>query len=638
MIDVFRIGVLLNMQSNAHGVLNLLSRDFLGLHGHISRAQAAMTSFKFAIGGLAGVTVGTAMIRGFADLYRHGEELVHQQALLQASIAKTRDAMGRQLPPTAIAAMVQGATDTAWQTSLSVRGTSVADNLAALNDMRQVAGGIEEAKQLLGPFQKNAAILKDIGGRISQAGGGAAFLTANFMELRGSLFRDGKFDLDEAKSELDMLTKAEVNTGGRLDPQKYLTYIKQARASGITLSDEALFEDIPALILSMGGNRFGTAQMTAWQSIVGGHMSEAAARQAYKYGLIDRPPEGKMGGSLGTSFVGQEDYQTSPILYFDKYLAPILKDLSETDAMKFLGQTFTNRNAAGMFQEIYANRSNIAKEKANIQSAAGMDETKKILDQGDPKQALTNFTTAWSNFMTALGSSNVSAGIDILNMATASLEHLTKFIVANPTIGRIGGDLMLIAGGLLILGGAMAITYAAIVPLRAAVAGLSGALGLSGLAGGAASAAGAVRSILGPLSALVGISWGLKAAADGVGNALERGIVGDENMRRNQILKQRGKDKFWGLFGIGPGAHTQSPEEEMGISPHNPIDGPRLAAPQAYRPSSGSGNYKELINNISIHLDGEIIAKKVTKRQVRDLQGPLAGPDSFDGTRHLLAV
>ena len=639
LIDVFRIGVILNMQSNAHGILNALSKDFLGLHAHITKAQGAMTGFKIAIGGLAAMTVGAGLLKGFKDLYEHGEDLIHQQTILQAALGHMHDASGGALTPAQIQGQIAGATDAAWATTREVSGTTVADNLHALQDLRQIFGDLDEAKEVLSTMQRSDQVLRDVKGQVSAAGGSQAFIAAKFQELRAAANGpDGRVDPHLFARQMSQLTQVVIGSDGRVDSSAFLGVMKQARGAGVSLSDDAMYGSIPAVIEAIGGQRAGTMLAAMFNVAAVGRMTNHSAAIAANYGLLDTNSGtvDARGNRHGAGLIEGRLEATDPVRWALEVVKPILDAHHVTDPIeqaRIVADIMSNRVAAGGLTEMLRNGVNIMKDATLNRRTMGTGEAKQLMDAKDPIQNMRNLSAAWSNFLTAVGAPLVPAAITIMQKLTSALQSMTQFATAHPDIIRYIGYATLFVAALLLVGGAVAIIVVSVAAAVAAFSSVGLAIGV--LAGGI------------PIALLT-------ASVAGFLGGLQRLVDGTGEIARAIVSAIPGAGAVVGLTGLlhgGPAAVPPSAlrgadgSGRVGAIP-TPDAGPRISAPHAaltapahpaaWHPSAGPGH--ELVTNVNLVIDGEVGARATVRRMINQLNSPSSGPDAFDGTRHLTPV
>ncbi|KAA5613475.1 hypothetical protein [Rhodovastum atsumiense] len=104
MLEAFRIGVMLNLESNAPDVLSGIGRDLLGVQQGAGAATAALGRFRAAWAGVAGVTPGPAALALLRSLETQRESLARQQvawrgtAVAGGEVRVATDAIGGALP------------------------------------------------------------------------------------------------------------------------------------------------------------------------------------------------------------------------------------------------------------------------------------------------------------------------------------------------------------------------------------------------------------------------------------------------------------------------------------------------------------------------------------------------------------
>jgi len=631
MIDAFKIGIMLSMSTNATQILNHLSREFLGLHGHINATQAALIRTRTIIAGMATMTIGVGLIEGFKSLFQHGEELRNQQVLLQGAILRTRDAMGQPLPQAKIEEMSQAAKDRAFEVTRLVPGTVWAENLRDLNDMRQVLGSLDEAIQLLPDFEKNAQLLKDVGGYVSQAGGGAQFMTSRLFEMRGNLFdKNGQLDQNELTKELNALSQVEINTQGRIDPSRFVKFMQQARGAGITLSDEALFYKLPAVMMAMNADRAGTGFQALWKAIGLGLMTPAATDEAIKLGMLTKGEKGD--NTLKANLMGGDLVGEDPVSWVETVLFPHMKAVGlDTGDKNVVARTIalllSNRSAAGFVTDAAFNLANIRKEETNIRNAGGL-ETSDFFGVKLPSQIVRQFTSAWTNLMQALGDPSIDAGVVVLKSLTWVINQLAYVAKNFPHLVAFGEIVMGLVGVLSVLGGAFLIIRTGLSPL---ISGLmlissyalpSARVAFAYVAQAAVLARTQIMSLLAALSRLIPSLGSLVAffsKISGILSFLYFMKPGTTNGGWDYNTNQSGERDKLQLRGLLP---SQTPPSSQ---------------PKAKK-SATNEDYHQLVVHVNTHLDGAVVAKQTIKKLVMAMNGPVGGQDSFDSTRHYTPV
>ena len=181
------------------------------------------------------------------------------------------------------------------------------------------------------------------------------------------------------------------------------------------------------------------------------------------------------------------------------------------------GEYILRGTVIGLLGEILRNQPAFARDAANIQQAARVDQY-GVQQQTDPSSHLNNLTTAVSNFGKALGAPLVSDATGILGHLAVVITHLTTDVTAHPRAVAYIELVTVALGGLLVVGGGLAIAGAALGPLVAGVSALGTVLGGASVAA-AVPAMAAFTAGLVPLAAVLaslGVGLGLAQVAKGL--------------------------------------------------------------------------------------------------------------------------
>src|SRR5258705_7628420 len=84
-MDAYRIGVSIALQNGVSGVLAIITRDLLHVHGSVANITRAFAAWRPALLGAVGVIAGAEMVRGLANIAQHGEKLLDQNDKLMRS-------------------------------------------------------------------------------------------------------------------------------------------------------------------------------------------------------------------------------------------------------------------------------------------------------------------------------------------------------------------------------------------------------------------------------------------------------------------------------------------------------------------------------------------------------------------------
>jgi hypothetical protein len=114
-------------------------------------------------------------------------------------------------------------------------------------------------------------VLRSLPGR---GRGDPAFAAAQTVELLQRFYdpKTGHIDMREFTRNVEAETRVAVGIGGRVTPEQYRAYAKQSRVAGMSADDQFLYQDLPAVLIALGGSRAGTAHAAVYQQLLTGRM------------------------------------------------------------------------------------------------------------------------------------------------------------------------------------------------------------------------------------------------------------------------------------------------------------------------------------------------------------------------------
>lgn len=627
MIDAFRIGVALNLTSNASGMLNVLAKDFLGLKGHISATMAELTRVQVAIAGLGAVAVGSGILVGMKHLIDHGETLVHQQELFRASL-KDSGMTAQQ-----IAIETAKVTAAAWQNTRDVLGTTAAENLQSIRELRMVFGGegandpaaTKRAIENLPAVTKAQMILESIKG---SGGGDQVFAMAKAAEMRGDSMDPAKFTV-----LLNDMVKAAIASGGRVLGTDFLNTFKYGRTAALGWSETFIASILPTLIQEMksgsgsgGVGGPGNALMSAYQEVVGGVMSNKAAEEFYKLHLLDphkiiRTKTGHIKGVLPGGVAGSAEFINSPYNWIQDFLVPALhaqaaKEHVSADKMQGwiqeqIAHAFGNRTAQQIMTMFATQQVRFQKDAAVNAAAGGLDVYNQNVNT-DPTMVLNKFQAAWTNLMTAFGAPAVPIAMTVMTNVTNVVNTMSKIATEHPGAVKVIETVLIGLGAFLVVAGS------------AMVAGSV----LSFIVGGSFAAAIAVTAAgMASLAAvLVSVNWKdlWDAFLAPIRWLRDQLATADDTKKQLQANPPGSGDwkKLRDWFGFGPPGSGPGPDLNERVHPGYKN--------QSYDPGSGAPIVHLTVKN---YVDGREMASQVIRTIVDRASGAISGIASTDGRR-----
>lgn len=502
MVDVYRVGIAISMQNGVSGALRIIQRDLLGLNHQVDLTQGKFDRLKMAVIGAGAALGGAAILGAVGKLVDAGGELVHQQERMKNMGLSNLD--------------VARATAAAWKETSANQNSTVVGNLKNIADLRYVLGSLPEAMAALPRFADMQTVMDAAG---LKGGGDQVFAAVKAMEQSGGLVdpKTGKIDPQRALGLMDLMTKVDVATQGRVNPTEILNFMKQAGPAASLLSPDAMYGTMPSVIQAMGGYRAGTALQAITRQFTGGIMTESRARELEQLGLLDahKVQVGRGGHlTIGTGAVTNgASLQSDTVSWTANTLIPALvahgyktTDQQIAEIYRMFGTAPEIRAFADMIRNLPA----IMKDAGLTHTAVGAEQGANELNTNDRETIQGNFAKQFHDLMIALGVPLVPIATAAPRNVTSAVNYLATSVAAHPEVTKmIVGGLAGIGAGLLALG---------VVMTGAAIVGLVGTGGILAALGIGFAAVAAV---------LVAVNWkelttGFDAAVTGVEHGIQR--------------------------------------------------------------------------------------------------------------------
>jgi hypothetical protein len=512
-----------------------------GMMGHDQSGLMRRAGYGLTHAGMFMGMGGALGLYGFERAARPAADYQHQMAQMGILGMKQSE--------------VTQAMKAAWKTSLEeVPIFSASQNLEAFRELRMVFRSSEEAMKHLGTVQKVQGVM---GALLGQEGGEQAYTLAKAMELRKAT------DAKEFEMEANMMTKAIIASGGKLQATDFQSAFKYGKAATLGWSNEFAYTLLPTLMQqmktaggTMGGGGVGgpgNALMTVYNAIVGGHIQKNTLSAFQDLGLINKGGlvTGKKGQPTGLKaggVKGTELFAANPFEWVQQYLKPALEKkgifkegMSKEELNKtlhpYLAHMFggTARNVSFVIQSFLENAALYKGDQSLINQAGGIDAFEKLM-KTDPHLMWQAVKEQAINTFTVIGATVLPSILHGFEMLTHGLERTTAWfrrmseahtwfapLVKSVLLGGAAfSALAVVAGALLGTLGLMAISITGInealllLGLRAAPAATAGLASLAGVsgAGGAIGSVGTGLSRVLPMLGRFGL-WGAVIAGTG---------------------------------------------------------------------------------------------------------------------------
>lgn len=617
--EAYKIAVSINLVEHVSAGLANLSRHFQRTDMDAKALQQRLDSIgKMSLAGGLLAGAGALGLKAISSTITEAKKLAQAQAdfhTLNLSSSENAEAFAK-----------------AAANSHKVLGTTITENVKQIHDLHTAFGDLHHAISTSEDFAKLSFVAKvanhgkPVDGLINAA--------AKALEHRG-----GKVINDEGafKTELEMMSQVMLGSKMRVSPADYLAASKTGKMAYQMYDKEYLYGNYAGQMQINGGDRMGTQGMTAFSSLVGGHMDKKAKGflselDLYQEGFSKKrlaimnsslaglsPEERKtaiasMGGEAviagGLKDGLAEKFTHRPDLFVKEVLAPAIRkrfgmDLSNERVAAIIASNF-NRNTGDFLGTQVTMGSKLEKDTAifgkSMNFRAGYAHYLK-----SPEGAKQAAEAAMTNFKTVFG-------MVFLPSFTAGLLKLAKVIDTvvqamerHPTITKVAGYMAAIISTAALLGGGLLL-------LKAAFSGLGLVMGAGGVL--SAGAVGAVTT------AVVGLGAAFAALAAGfaVGSVLNKGIDA-------LLSKVRGKETSLGSS-LYDWVHSGSGNTTPGGGGFASNGGGAAFGSPHIR---GGGN-KTVQVTTTTNINGRAIAKTVSTHQAAELSRPATGGRSFDGS------
>lgn len=504
-------------------------------------------------------------------------------------------------------------------------GVTAAEAVHSIVDALTITADLTEALKAAPVSAQLNYVLRNMPGARQ---GDSAFAAMQATELMQRHYnpQTHHVDMDALNRQVAAMQRVALATGGRVNGATYLGFAKQARIGGMVANDQYLYEDLPALLIALGGNRTGTGDAAVWSQFISGRMTRNAFTALRRTGLIDRSARWQ-GGQVqdmmrhlsGAELLGANrvEWARQYILGPQGILARNNIDPNNRLAVgNFLSQWASRQTGLGFLSELALGMEGINKERQGIRNTT--TNPMAVMQQHDPLQRIREFRAAENEMMITIGQAAMGPGIEVLKQLTAALRGLSEFGKAHPDLVReltiIGAGLSAVAQG----AGAAALVLFVGAPV---VMGMN-ALGTALAGFSPAAAAGAALATLPPaLGALAGALARLSVLA----GAIALGPVID---RLNE--RMTGNSSVIGSFlpgGYLPGVGWV--RRQLGLDPSGPTaTGGSYQAPSLVSPGGASGGSQQFRGDV--YLDGTRVGRIVGQSIGRELELPnqgMTGPD-----------
>jgi hypothetical protein len=283
---------------------------------------------------------------------------------------------------------------------------------------------------------------------------------------------------DGAGSDLERLVLGLESVGAGADPAKFKSYLssfvrakqlfpdlkgedfrqylQNAKSSKYGLSDEYLQYVAPTMMQHEGAGKFGTAQATAFSSLVGARTTPRSAEELYRLGLIAK--EDLITDSHGTikgfkKIIDENKFVANPYRYAQENLQPALaaKGITLADKEQFVAtitKAFSSRNAGEFFTSLLVNKGVIDKDAGMLRGLPSIDAADDV-QRRDPFIGFRAVREQMFGFFQALGGPEAEKAAGVLNSIAQGIAKLSEVATKDESIRKdaaTGGLLAMLTG------------------------------------------------------------------------------------------------------------------------------------------------------------------------------------------------
>ena len=600
MIEAYKIGVRIALTENVTGALRKMSRDF-------AMTDAAAVSLKNTLrdisllGGIGAAMAGVGGL-GFHMLHKaYNAAKDYEEAFARFKSLNLGEAINRDANQFARGAHLYG--------------VAAPDLMGTMKTLYTIFGEghydlAKAAAPMLAQMQfANKAVFKGHGRQFDDRQMEAAL---KVIEMRG-----GWKSPEDLERQLNMMQRVMTGTGGMVMPTDMRAFLTTGGNAAKNLSDKEFYFGMEPLIQEMGGNRVGTGLMSAYQNLVLGKGTTAAAKELARLNLVDASKVeydkiGHVKRIKPGALVEEGLYQSSTQAWIEKILIPTLtKDGAKIDreVIEKISYLLGNRVGAMLTATMFQQSDKIAKNVATDMHAMGVSDLIKLA-RNTPDGAEAALNASLRDLNIAAGETLVPIIIPALNSLSSAIRDLGTWITRHPVRfdylvkGFAGLSAVMLFGGTVLM--LTASFKGLFMVMKLGIPILRGVAILGPALSGAAVSGSALVAVLGPIA--IGLA-AIGAAAAGIWWLSKHSYSQEEDIKKG----------LRGPGGRGINPHAVPP------SSHSYVVGP---PPVSTAP---------IQVNTTVNLDGRKIGDAVTKHMADGMCRPNNGSSSFDGRMGFVA-
>lgn len=492
-IEAYKVAVRLSLTENVTAGLIGLTRHFATAENSAARLRNQLTSIgkMTAVGGGL-MAIGFGLTKGLDAALKSAKDVARAQADF-----KTLNLNATEMAEVNAKAMEQ---------THKTLGSTIAGNIRLIQDLHTAFGDLHHALEFAPQFTRYETVVKAALGE--RAADGAVNAMARALEHRGGKVVN---DPKEFQKELAMATQVQLATRNRVSPKDYLQASQSGKGAYTLLSPEYLYGQFAGLMSMNGGFQSGTALMTAFSSLIGGHMDKKAKGFLADIGMYEegvsknrlKLMQDAMKGmsaderkiymqSVGGESLlagGLKSQYAAMFANPDQLAAAMAKNirarygdgLNDEQVAELVYKNF-NRNTGNFIGQHILNRTKFAKDTAIFRHAQDYNAAYDTY-MNSPDGAALALSSSWTNLKAVIGLQLLPT-VTKLTMGLAKLfDKMSEFAEKHPTLTKMATYAIAAAAGLTTIAGAVTLLGAAIMAARV-VSSLGVVSSLVGVLGG----------------------------------------------------------------------------------------------------------------------------------------------------------
>lgn len=492
-IEAYKVAVRLSLTENVTAGLIGLTRHFATAENSAARLRNQLSSIgkMTAVGGGL-MAIGFGLTKGLDAALKSAKDVARAQADF-----KTLNLNATEMAEVNAKAMEQ---------THKTLGSTIAGNIRLIQDLHTAFGDLHHALEFAPQFTRYETVVKAALGE--RAADGAVNAMARALEHRGGKVVN---DPKEFQKELAMATQVQLATRNRVSPKDYLQASQTGKMAYALLSPEYLYGQFAGLMSMNGGFQSGTALMTAFSSLIGGHMDKKAKGFLADIGMYEegvsknrlKLMQDAMKGmsaderkiymqSVGGESLlagGLKSQYAAMFANPDQLAAEMAKNvrarfgqgMTDEQVAELIAKNF-NRNTGNFIGQHILNRTKFAKDTAIFRHAQDYNAAYDTY-MNSPDGAALALSSSWTNLKAVIGLQLLPT-VTKLTMGLAKLfDKMSEFAEKHPTLTKMATYAIAAAAGLTTIAGAVTLLGAAIMAARV-VSSLGVVSSLIGVLGG----------------------------------------------------------------------------------------------------------------------------------------------------------